>query len=290
MMIVLQHCLNTFEIAVLYSLVACGFYLASVGTRHFSFAAALGFLIAPYCTLFFESGPTKFPMAFLGLCLCGVLGLGYQWVSAHMSKKGAREGQLLILSLATMSIGENIVTLLFGSSSKTLSSAFGFARVNFLPAHLSGQQLVVLLVGWSLLALILFQWRGALIGKTLQALVESPLNLSLRGVPVPSIEATATAVGFILIGASGDLWAVDGRIKPAMCTEVGVIGAVTFIVGALVKSGPTGLIIAAGALALGRLFLSLTLEGNWSMTAMLLVLGCALLFKRKAILRAESAL
>jgi hypothetical protein len=42
-------------------------------------------------------------------------------------------------------------------------------------------------------------------------------------------------------------------------------------------------------LALGRLVLSLTLEGDWSMTAMLLVLGCALLFKRKVILRVESA-
>jgi len=276
---VMQHCLNTLEIAVLYSLVACGFYLASISTRHFSFAAALGFLIAPYSTLFFESGPSKFPMALLGLCLCGVLGLVYQRVSAHMSKKGAREGQLLIVSLATMGIGENIVTLLFGSSSKTLSSAFGLVGVALPSGQVSGQQLAVLVVGWGSLALILFQWRSALIGKTLQALIESRLNLSLRGVPVRNIEATAAVIGFFLIGVSGILWAVDGRIKPAMCTEVGVIGAVTFIVGALVRSGPTGLILAAAALALGRLCLSLTLEGDWSMTVMLFVLGCALLFK-----------
>jgi branched-subunit amino acid ABC-type transport system permease component len=193
------------------------------------------------------------------------------------------------VSLATMGIGQNIVTLLFGSSSQTLSSAFGMAGVTLSLARVSGQQIAVLVVGWGSLVLILIQWRSALIGKTLQALVESRLNLSLRGVPVRNIEATAAVMGFILIGASGTLWAVDGRIKPAMCTEVGVIGAVTFIVGALVKSGPTGLILAAVALALGRLVLSLTLEGDWSMTAMLLVLGCALLFKRKVILRVESA-
>src|SRR5258708_12605505 len=36
MMIVLQHCLNTLEIAVLYSLVACGFYLASLTKHHYT--------------------------------------------------------------------------------------------------------------------------------------------------------------------------------------------------------------------------------------------------------------
>src|SRR5436190_1630392 len=113
MMTVLQHCLNTLEIAVLYSLVACGFYLASISTHHFSFAAAIGFLIAPYPAFVRESGPSKFAMVLLGLCLCGALGLVYQRMSAHMFKKGAREGQLLILSLATMGIGENIITLLF---------------------------------------------------------------------------------------------------------------------------------------------------------------------------------
>src|ERR1017187_271994 len=141
MMIVMQHCLNTLETAVLYSLVACGFYLASISTRHFSFAAALGFLIAPYSALSFESGPSKFPMALLGLCLCGAFGFVYQRASSHMSKKGAREGQLLILSLATMGIGENIITLLFGSSSQTLSSVFGFPNVILSQAQFSGQQL-----------------------------------------------------------------------------------------------------------------------------------------------------
>lgn len=289
MMILLQHCLNTLEIAVLYSLVACGFYLASISTRHFSFAAAISFLIAPYAALF-GSGLSKFVMALLGLFFCGALGLAYQRVSARMSKKGAREGQLLIVSLATMVIGENIITLLFGSSSQTFSSALGLSFVTLPFVQVSGLQLAVLVVGWGLLALILFQWRNALVGKTLQALVESRLNLSLRGVAVPSIEATAAAIGFILIGTSGTLWAIDGRIKPAMCTEIGVIGAVTFIVGALVTSGPTGLILAAAALAFGRLFLSLTLQSDWSMTAMLLVLGCALLLNRRAILRVESAL
>ena len=284
-----QYYLNTLEIVALYSLVACGFYLVSISTRHFAFAAAIGFLIAPYSALSSASGPRKLAMVLLGLCLCGAFGFVYQRVSAHMSKKGSREGQLLIVSLATMGIGENIATLMFGSSSQTLSSAFGLRTLTLSAAHTSMQQVAVLVLGWGSLICILFQWRHALIGKTLQALVESRLNLTLRGVPVPRIESAAAVTGFILVGIAGALWAVDGRIKPAMCTEVGVIGAVTFIVGALVRSGPIGLILAAAALALGRLLLSLTLEGDWSMTAMLLVLGCALLLKRRATPRVESA-
>lgn len=287
-MIQAQYYLSTLEIAALYSLVACGFYLVSISTRHFAFAAAIGFVIAPYCALSPESGLGKMAMVPLGLFLCGALGLAYQRVSAHMSRKGAREGQLLIVSLAVMAIGENIATLAFGSSSQTLSSVFGPATPTFSLAHVTMQQFAVLVLGWISLSLVLFQWRHALIGKTLQAMVESRLNLALRGVPVHIVEAGAAVAGFILVGLSGTLWAIDGRVKPAMCTEVGVIGAVTFIVGALVRPGPIGLVVAAAALALGRLLLSLTLQGDWSMTAMLLVLCCTLVFKRRAMLRVES--
>jgi hypothetical protein len=56
---------------------------------------------------------------------------------------------------------------------------------------------------------------------------------------------------------------IDGTTQP------GYSGTpVTELSGADAGAGATGLIITAAALALGRLFLSLTLEGDWSMTAM----------------------
>ena len=290
MMIALQHGLNTLEIAGLYSLVAYGFYFASISTRHFSFAAALGFLIAPYCALNSKCGSSMFTVSLLGLSLCGVVGLAYQLASAYLSRKGAREGQLLIVSLASMSIGENVITLLFGSSSQTTSMNIAFIDKVWPWARVSFSQVTVVALAWGALVAILVAWRSSLVGKTLQALVESRLNLSLKGAPVRRIEASVAAFGFILIGASGTLWAFDGRIKPAMCTEIGVIGAVTFIVGALIRPGLGGLLVSALALALVRLSLSLFLEGDWQMTAMLLVLGCTLLFRPRVIFRVESAL
>ncbi len=284
-----QYFLNFVEIAALYSLVACGFYLITISTRHFAFAAAIGFMIVPYSAVLPEAGFAKLAMILLGLALCGAFGFIYQKIAGHLSSKGAREGQLLIVSLAIMGIGENVVTLVFGSSSQTLSSALGLPSLIMSHIHVSGQQLTALVFGWSILILIVFQWRCSLIGKILQALVESRLNLALRGVSVSRVETWTAITGFIIVGVSGVLWAIDGRIKPAMCTEVGVVGAVSFIIGAMIKTGPIGLIVAATALAFGRLLLSLTLEGDWSMTAMLLVLGCTLVLKRRAIFKVESA-
>lgn len=276
---------DTCETALLYSLIACGFYFASIATRHFCFAAATSFVIAPYVVMLAPEGPERIPIGLLSLVTCALIGSLYQRVSSLLSTQGAREGQLLIFSLATMGVAENGLTFYFGSASKTLwleqnaAWLFGIAQ----------QQAVVVVLATAVVFAIIINWRHALIGKVIQALIESRLNLSLRGFPIRAIELWLAAGGFACVGLAGLFWSLDGRIKPAMCTEVAVIGAVTFIIGMIVDAGVLGLVLAAIGLAIVRLILSLTLEGDWSMTAMLLLLGVALLFRRRGFKGIESA-
>jgi branched-subunit amino acid ABC-type transport system permease component len=233
-----------------------------------------------------QGGLARVLTSLLGLAICAFVGTLYQRVSKILSTKGAREGQLLIFSLATMAIVENVVTILFGSSSKTL-----WVQLNPIWAlGIPQQQLVVLVLGAAFLAVIMVGWRFSLIGKIVQALIESRLNLSLRGLPIEATELLLASVGFAYLGISGLLWSLDGRVKPAMCTEVAIVGAVTFIVGTMFNSGVVGIILAAVGLAIGRLMLSLTLEGDWSMTAMLLLLGMALLLRGRRSIQFETAI
>jgi branched-subunit amino acid ABC-type transport system permease component len=282
----LPYGLNTVEVAILYALVGCGFYLASTGARHFAFAAALGFLIAPYCALSVATAPGRIASAVAGLTACAAVGLAYRTASACLSRRGAGEGQLLIISLALLGIGSNVVAIWFGSESVTLATGAG--ALHLLGIRFAPDQLLVVLIGVLCLALVLRQWHGALVGKMLQALLESRLNLALRGINVGAIEVAATTAGFVLVGVAGLLWSVDGRVKPAMSIEIGVIGAVASIVGPMIRPGPAGLILASLGLAVIRTMLSLTLEGDWSMSAMLVLLAAALLLRGRNPIRIDA--
>ena len=290
MNVTIQHCINTAETAILYSLIACGFYFTSIATRHFCFAAAASFVIAPFWALSVPPGFTRVPLSLFGLILCGIIGLSYQRSSIWLSSRGSREGQLLIFSLATMAIAENAMAMFWGSSSQTLWLDGGSPWRVAPGVTIVPQQLVVLVIGTALLALMLVGWRAALIGKVVQALTESRLNLSLRGIPIQSIELILASAGFACLGISGLLWSLDGRVKPAMCTEVAVVGAVTFIVGTTRGGGLLGVVLAAAGLAVIKLALSLTLEGDWSLTAMLLLLGVALFIRGQGALRVDSTI
>jgi branched-subunit amino acid ABC-type transport system permease component len=285
-MTLLLYGLNTVEVALLYALVGCGFHLASTGTRHFAFAAALGFLVAPYSALPTSSMPVRIAAAGAGLAACAALGLAYRAGSERLSRSGSGEGQLLIISLALLGLGSNVLAIWFGSESHTLSLTAG--AVQLFGLRLPADQLLVVVLSASCLALVLRQWHGALVGKTLQALIESRLNLALRGIDVRAIETGATMAGFALLGIAGLLWAADGRVKPAMSIEVGVIGAVTSIVGPMIRTGPAGLILAALGLAVIRTGLSLTLEGDWAMSAMLILLAAALLVRGRNPIRIDA--
>jgi len=275
----IQLVAGTCETALIYSLVACGFYFASTATRHFCFVAAVPFVIVPLGVSLCSDGPVRVLGAFASFGACALLALLYKNLSATLSSHGAREGQLLILSLAGMTAIENVITALYGSASRTLWLPQG-------PTFTSGismQQIAVILLALASVGAIVTVWHRALFGKVMRALVESRLNLSLRGFPVPTIEAFAAVVGFLCIGLGGLFWALDGRIKPSMTTEVAIIGAVTLIVSTMIDVGLLGLIATAVTLAVVRTFLSLTLEGDWSMTAMLVLLCIAAIASRRRL-------
>lgn len=283
----INHTLNSCEVATLYALVACGFYLASIGTRHFAFAAAASFLIAPYCVVSMGAFLPKAVAYASGLTLCAILGLLYTKITVSLARKGSREGQMLIISLAAMAIAENLVSMMYGSSSRTLSEGGGTTWLELLDLKHVNDQLVVLATGLALIFSVLIVWRNTLIGKVIRALIESRLNLSLRGISAQSVEQVLTVAGFVIIGVSGLLWSIDGRVKPSVCTEMGIVGAVTLIAGTMIGAGILGPILASLVLAVGKVAFALRLEGDWSKISMICLLIIALVARRRETLLDE---
>jgi branched-subunit amino acid ABC-type transport system permease component len=250
--------------ALFYALVASGFFLASLATRHFCFAAASAFVLAPYIALGLGSTPLGAVVAVLAAAAAGSI---YCQASRYLAYRGAREGQLLIVSIAAMIVVENVLVLSFGNVSITLQRDF----VASLWPHAIAAAVVVLL---------LRAWRATIAGKLSRALLDSPLNLALRGVPVARVEIGLAMAGFALLAVAGLLWASDGRVKPSMCLEIGLIGAVAFIVGKMFGARLVAVMLAAIGLAGARVALSYFVEGDWSMTAVALLLLAALTLRR----------
>lgn len=286
MTITFQLVAALYETMLLYGLVAAGFYLASIGCRHFCFAGAASFVSVPYMTLSASNGTALTIAVALALAIVGLVGVLYRRASASLIAGGAREGPLLVLSLAAMALVENSITLVFGGSSRTVASFI----TSDIFAGLTFRQFIVVTVGTTILTTLVVSWRGALAGKLVQALIESRLNLALRGWSISAIETILAAAGFACLGAAGFLWAFDGRIKPAMCTEVAIVGAVSFIVGSMSSHGVRAVIGAAAMLAVARFGLSVAFEGDWSMTAVLLLLLVALVLRPPRSIRVEADL
>lgn len=284
-----QLLFNLCQIVLLYAMVGCGFYVASRSSRHFVFAVAAAFILAPYMTIALASRLPVWAAATVGVMACALYGYGYRAVVGVLLRKGAREGQLLIISLAVMGIGENLATLFFGATSVSL---WPFSATNALllfPLVITEQQVVYFTVGACVLSATILVWHRSLLGKAFQAMEDSPLNLALHGYNVPSLERIISAFGFALVGVTGLMWGINVRIKPSMCTEIGVAGAVIVIAGTTFSRGPGGLVLAAGILAGLRLLLSLTTEENWNLSAMLVFLLLAVIARKRIGLSARGA-
>lgn len=286
----LQHLSNTLQLWTYYSLLACGFYFASVSCRHFNFTTGFAYLLGPYVVLvFLLHGMWSVGIA-VSLISCAGLGLLYHYLAAWLFRRGSREGQLLIISLAIMAIGENGIALAFGSTSKSL---WPFKPEDILISRYSInvtiQEFVSLIVSSGAILLILLLWRRSTLGIALRGLIDSRLNLMLRGYNVQALEGIVAAIGFLLAGLAGILWSIDLRVRPSMSMEASLIGVVTFIVGPMLADGIWGLVLASLTIAVLKLPVSLFLEGDWSMTMPLIIFFMALLFYRgKVILRVRA--
>lgn len=275
-----QHVYDTLQVSIYFALVAYGFYFSSVSCRHFNFTIGLGVLAGPYTLLVVRQHIGNFAGVIVALLACICLGILYNLLSSWLIGRGARQGQLLIVSLAIMAIGENVIKMIFGSTSLSLweeSSSDVLLSQSWITV--TRPQVIFVLSGLSLVIAFLMVWRKTMFGIAIRGLLDSRLNMVLHGHDVQLLESVACGTGFMLAGAAGILWSVDTRIQPAMSLEVGVLGVVSLIVGPMIKSGLAGLVWTSLAIAILQVLMVVVLEGDWTMTSSLLLLGIALLFR-----------
>jgi len=193
---VTQHFYDLAQTWLLYALIAVAFHLGSLSCRHFNFVTALAFLTTPVLVAAIRPFSTALALSG-GLFAVGVMGVGYRRLSAGLFRGGAREGQLLIVSLATLTIGENVMVATQHVASISLVPSEASNLIALGPILTSAPQVVVLGLGAAMILGIAIAFGRTRLGRAARALRESPLNLSLRGFSVSKLEDLLAASAFV---------------------------------------------------------------------------------------------
>lgn len=273
-----QVAAETVCLTLLYSLVALGFWLSTIACRHINFAAGLAVTVPSYLmlrTLGLDLGAVAgFALAVLAAAL---MGLGAFETSAWLRRRGSSEVHQLIIGLATASVGEATLSLIFGSTSRALGPqrwwTLGQATLPY----------VWLWAGPLIAGTIVFAglaWRATRLGAVVAALGQSEEALEIRGFPSAKIGRLVALTGFGLLALAGLLWANWLRIRPTTSFDAAFVGVVAMLVARLIGGGPWQVFIAAAAIAITKAILAWNVQGDWAMSASLLVLGIVMLATR----------
>jgi len=232
-----------------YALVAAGFSLVYRTGRVFHFAHGAVLTCGAYSlfALHVLAGVPLLPAVPLALGLTSLVGAMVESiVYAPMRRKGAQSLTLLVASLGTYVVLQNIISLLFGDDTKQI--AHGAAQgVNLLGTWLTVIHITVLAAAALLLAGLAVLMRATRTGKAMRAVANDADLARVSGVDPERAALWASLIAAALAGAAGMLLAVDVDVTPTMGMKPLMMGLVAGIVGGL-GSVPGA---ALGALVLG---------------------------------------
>jgi branched-chain amino acid transport system permease protein len=202
-------------------------------TRTFHFAHGTVFVAAAY-TAALLSPAAGFIVASLAAVLvaivigCSIEKFIYQPVRRH----GGTALVILIASLGTFILGENLLILLFTGRIRTIEgfpvTSLSLAGLNFTTRHVL--TLVASLAAIAFLSLFLTRTRG---GKAIRAVADNPLMAQVVGITRDRVYLLAFALGSVAAAVAAIVWGLDRSVLPTMSLQPLFAGFVVSIVGGL---------------------------------------------------------
>ncbi|SNT40738.1 branched-chain amino acid ABC transporter permease [Tropicimonas sediminicola] len=242
----MQLLLNAIASAAILAPAAIGFTLIFTLFRYTNFA--VGALMTTGAFAAWGMNELGLPI-WMGGVFAVVFGAGLLLASDRIvfePLRGRSGGTLLLVSIALSVIIDNVIRFAFGTQIRAfdlpLRPPLTFAGLRFTPETLW-------VIGISILATLAV---GALLaftrlGRALRAVADNASLASIRGLPVPRIEAAGILLAGALFGLSGTLAGLDLAIEPNLSLALAIPVIAAAIVGGL--GSPLG--AALGAVIIG---------------------------------------
>ena len=259
-----QEIINIVISGSVYTLVALGFSLIYSTTRFFHFAHGAIFTAGAYLGYWFVK-LLKFPfflgipLAIISTCLVGII-IDFA-IYRGLRQKGSPSLVLLVSSLGIYLILQNIISALFGDSTKLLRDDILSDGYIFLGARITIIQLTIVLTSFFLLALLWLLIKFSKIGVTMRAVAANPELAFVTGIDTDKVIAVVFAIGSALAGIAGILISFDTDMTPTMGMNALMMGVVAVIIGG-VGSIP-GAALGAFLLAFAQNFGVSRISSQW---------------------------
>lgn len=230
-----QLVVNGIVAGSLYALVACSFGLILGTTGTFHFAHGVVYAAGAYLA-YFAATVLRLPLAgavVVGIAGTALLGLGIELVIYRPLRRiGASALVVLIASLGTLIVLENLIAIGFSTDAKVLE---GFPRQTLIVGGVGFTTLHVTMVGVSgaSLAALLAFLRFTRVGHAIRAVANNPEMAEIVGIDTRRIFLLVFALGSALAAPAAILIMLDRGATPDMGMEAILIAAIAVIVGGI---------------------------------------------------------
>lgn len=233
-----------------YALVGIGFALVYNVAKFFHFAHGAVFTLGAYFALVFVS-MLKFPLLLaipIAVALAVLLGcLLDLFVFAPIRRRSGSPLVLLLSSLGVYIILQNLISLCFGDSIKTLRTGAVEGGMEFLGARITAIQISVIVTSITLSIALMVFLKKTNIGKAMRAVSNDARLADVCGISSGRVIRCAFGIGSALAAVAGILVALDVDMTPTMGMHALMMGIIAVIVGGVGSIPGVGL----GALLLG---------------------------------------
>lgn len=265
-----------------YALYGVGFGLILGVTGRFHYAYALVFTVCAYMVSVLQSsvgGP--FPLlAAAGLTAAVVTGLACE--AGIYRPLARRSGQLSLLTVFVAALGVtiagvNLIVLLFGEQSRTLSNRASHV------SHLAGVSFTTLELGsvitaWALVGALAAVLRFTQFGRMVRAVRANPDMAAIVGVGIERVYLWVFAIGSLLAGAGAIIYGLRFAVTPDMGTVPVVFAFVVAFLGGT-RNSPLAVGLAGLLLGLVQSLSGIWLSSQWSALVVFTVLFVYLCLK-----------
>lgn len=273
MSICLQIGVNVGIAACVYSLVGIGFALVLRTVQIFHFAHAIAFSAGGYF-LYLFCQQMNLPLGVAIVCAVGIstiVGLLVEIIVYRpLRHRNASSLVLLLASLGTYVILQNLISLVFGDNAKSVRQVVAGEVIDAFGVRATILQVTIVCVAIGLLSVVSTVLNRTRMGIGVRAVGESPVLASISGVPTDRTILCVFAIASAIAAVAGAFVCLDGEMTPTVGMNYLMVGAVVAIISG--GRGVWGILITAVLLTLVQHIAAWFLSIEWTDTVAFIVL------------------
>lgn len=280
-----QLAINGLIAGSIYALVGIGFALIYNVAKFFHFAHGAIFTLGAYFTFLFSSvlGYPLFVSMPIAVVLAVLLGCTLDLlVFTPIRHRGSDPLVLLLSSLGLYVILQNLISLCFGDSIKTLRAGAVAEGMEFLGARITVIQVSIIVTSMSLCIALMIFLKKTNMGKAIRAVSSDAGLADVCGISSGRVIRCAFGIGSALAAIAGILVALDVDMTPTMGLNVLMMGIVAAIIGGL-RSVP-GIMLGALFLGLAQHLGAWRISSQWQDAIAFIILLAFLLVRPEGVM------